>query len=92
MDNKRRAKIRKAIKMLQTTQPNFDDARELLEDVLSDEEMARDNMEEFFSETDRYQVMCDNCDYLDEAISEIDEDDSDCVDAVVAALTQIDGI
>lgn len=92
MNKKTKMKIKKLIVELQSATPDLEDARDTLADILFDEETSRDNMEEYFSETERYQTISENCDALDEAIDAIDVDDLGCVGDVISALRQIDGV
>lgn len=92
MNNARRTVIRKMIEELQSSHPDWELIEDELNGVLEEEEEVRDNMEEHFSETERYQIISNNCDYLQEAIDEIDPDDPDCGEAVIESLQQIDGI
>ena len=92
MNKKTKTKIKKLIIELQSGHPDLEDVHDVLSDILFDEEMERDNMEEYFSETERYQIISDNCDALDEAVDSIDIDNPDCIEDVVAALKQIDGV
>lgn len=51
----------------------IDKALDILRDVLSEEEVVKDNLEEHFSGTTRYQEIEDICDALDEAISTLED-------------------
>lgn len=92
MNNARRKIIRSIIAELQTKEPNWDWVEEELSGVLDEEEEVRDNMEEHFSETERYQIVSDNCDSLQDAIDAIDPDDAGCAKEIISALQQIDGM
>lgn len=92
MNNARRKAIRKVINELGKQSPDWEFVEDELNDVLMEEEEARDNMEEYFSETEKYQIVSDNCDCLQEAIDAIDPDDADCAVTIVEVLEQIDGI
>lgn len=92
MNKKNKTRLKKVISGLQMTPPDFSNAQDEIEDVLADEEMSKDNMEEYFSETERYQIISDNCDALDEALGYLDANDPECVGDVIDALCQIDGV
>lgn len=81
-----------AIEKLQKDKPDIETARSILEDILSEEEDARDNIPESLQDSDRYQVCEESCDLLEQAIEELgDEEDTDIGD-VLNTLAQIDGV
>lgn len=81
-----------AIEKLQKDKPDIETARSILEDILSEEEDARDNIPESLQDSDRYQVCEESCDLLEQAIDELgDEEDTDIGD-VLNTLAQIDGV
>lgn len=92
MKKQNRQKIQRLLEDLKSGAPDLHAAEELIDDLLYIEKESRDNLEEKFSETERYQIISDNCDALDEALAMIDADDPDCVESVIEALLQIDGI
>lgn len=92
MNKKMRARVSKLIQSLQGSNPDLGVAQDILSDILDTEETSRDNVEEYFPDSDLYCTLSDNCDYLEEAIDSIDVDDPDCVEDVIKALQQIDGI
>lgn len=92
MDKKRKKKVRLLIGLLRQPEPNFEEIQSELEYLKEVEEEARDNKEEYFSETEQYQILSENCDYLEEALDNLDPDDPDCAEDIIAALQQIDGV
>lgn len=81
-----------ATKELRGKRPDLDAARSILEDVLSEEEEARDNTPESLQESERYRVCEENCDLLEQAIDNLcNEEDTD-VEDVLNTLAQIDGV
>lgn len=81
-----------AIEKLQKDKPDIETARSILEDILNEEEDARDNIPESLQDSDRYQVCEESCDLLEQAIDELgDEEDTDIGD-VLNTLAQIDGV
>lgn len=92
LNNSRRRRLRLAIEKLQKDKPDIETARSILEDILSEEEDARDNIPESLQDSDRYQVCEESCDLLEQAIDELgDEEDTDIGD-VLNTLAQIDGV
>ena len=94
LNNARRKRIRLVIKQLRGGDPNIDNIRFDLEDLLSEEEEAKENMPESKQDSDTYMIQEESCDYLQEAIDEldsVDEDDPDYAD-VISALENIDGV
>lgn len=92
LNNMRRRQIRAAIKELQKDKPNIDVARSILEDVLSEEEDARDNTPESLQESDRYQVCEESCDLLEQAIDDLGNEEETDIGDVLDTLAQIDGV
>lgn len=92
LNNTRRQRIRAAIKELQKDKPDIDVARSILEDVLSEEEDARDNTPESLQESDRYQVCEESCDLLEQAIDDLCNEDGIDIEDVLDTLAQIDGV
>lgn len=94
MNEKRRKRIRTAIKLLRGSSPELEDIRDELEDLLAEEEESMDNIPESLQDTDRYMTMEESCGYLQDAIDEldgVDEEDPDYSD-IIAALENIDGV
>lgn len=92
MNNSRRRRLRLAIEKLRKDKPEIETARNILEDILSEEEDARDNIPESLQDSDRYQVCEESCDLLEQAIDVLgDEEDTDIED-VLNTLAQIDGV
>ena len=94
MNNTRRKTIRGIINRLTSECADLDMIRNEIEDLLSEEEEARDNTPENLQNSDIYTVKEESCDYLQEALDEldnIDEDDHDYT-CVVKALENIDGV
>lgn len=80
------------MKELRRKRPDLDAARSILEDVLSEEEEARDNTPESLQESERYGVCEESCDLLEQAIDDLcNEEDTD-VEDVLNTLAQIDGV
>lgn len=50
-----------------------EEAYEDLDIILDEESEARDNMEEYFSDTERFEISCDACDSLENAMSSLEE-------------------
>lgn len=92
MNNNRRKVIRAVIKELKSNEPDFDAIESDLTDVLDEETEAMENTPESLQDTDRYSIMEESCDLLQEAIDEIDPDDADCIATIVKLLEQIDGV
>lgn len=92
MNNMRRQQIRVAIKELQKDKPDVDAARSILEDVLSEEEDARDNIPESLQESDRYQVCEDSCDLLEQVIDDLGNEEETDIEDALNTLAQIDGV
>ena len=92
MNNIRRKRIRMVIKELQGPAPDWDYVESELNDLLSEENEAFENIPENLQDTDRYIIAEESCDYLDEAIGYIDPDDDDCTAYVIETLQQIDGV
>lgn len=92
LDNTRRRRIRAAIKELQKDKSNIDEVRDILEDILSEEENVRDNTPESFHELDRYQICEESCDLLEQAIDDLSNEEDTDIEAVLDTLAQIDGI
>lgn len=80
-----------AIEKLRKDKPEIETARNIMEDILSEEEDARDNIPESLQDSDRYQVCEESCDLLEQAIDALDEEDTDIED-VLNTLAQIDGV
>lgn len=59
-----------------------EDAYEDLDSILDEESESRDNMEEYFSDTERFEISCDACDSLENAMSSLEEAISNMEDAV----------
>ena len=59
--------------MNKTQRKKLEEARDLLEEVTTEEEEKLDNMYDNFSETERYQNMEEHKDTLEEAKEQIDE-------------------
>lgn len=94
MNEKRRKRIRAAIKLLNGSNPDLEDIKDELEDLLAEEEESMENMPESLQDTDRYMTMEESCGYLQDAIDEldgIDEEDPDYSDAI-KVLEGIDGV
>lgn len=94
MNNKRRKAIRKIIAQLIEDDVDLDDIRSDLEDLLAEEEEARDNTPENLLDSDAYTTREESCDHLQEAIDELDNVDEADPDYtyVVKALENIDGV
>lgn len=92
LNNMRRQQIRVAIKELQKDKPDVDAARSILEDVLSEEEDARDNIPESLQESDRYQVCEDSCDLLEQVIDDLGNEEETDIEDALNTLAQIDGV
>lgn len=92
LNNTRRRQIKMAIKELQKDKPDIDMARSILEDVLSEEEDARDNTPESLQESDRYQVCEESCDLLEQAINDLGDEEDTNIEDVLDTLAQIDGV
>lgn len=92
LNNTRRRQIRAAIKELQKDKPDIDVARSILEDVLDEEEDARDNTPESLQESDRYQVCEESCDLLEQAIDDLGNKEDTSIEDVLDTLAQIDGV
>lgn len=94
MNNSRRKRIRLIIKKFLDGNWDVDDIRFELEDLLSEEEEAMENMPESRQDSDTYAIQEESCEYLQEAIDELDDLDGDNSDysGVIAALKNIDGV
>lgn len=92
LNNTRRRQIRMAIKELQKDKPDIDMVRSILEDVLSEEEDARDNIPESLQESDRYQVCEESCDLLEQAIDDLGNEENTNIEDVLDTLAQIEGV
>lgn len=94
MNDKRRKAIRKIIKRLIEEDVDLNDVRSELEDILTEEEWARDNTPENLLNSEAYTTRDESCDHLQEAIDELDSiDESDPDYTYVArALENIDGV
>lgn len=92
MNNIRRQQIRAVIKELREGKLDIDMARSILEDVLSEEEDARDNTPESLQESDRYQVCEESCDLLEQAIDDLGNEEDADIEDVLNTLSQIDGV
>lgn len=90
LNNARRRQIRAIIKKLQKDNLDIDVAISKLEDILSDEEDARDNTPESLQESERYQVCEESCDLLEQAIDELSNEDEADIEEVLNTLAQID--
>lgn len=66
MNKARRSTLKTVINMLET-------ARDLLDDIASDESDAKDALEERFSETERFSQMENNVDALESARDDLDD-------------------
>lgn len=66
MNKARRDKLQNSIRFLKT-------AKDIVEDVRDEESDCADNMPENLQESDRYSIMMDAIDYLDEACANIEE-------------------
>lgn len=92
MNNTRRKIIWQVIEALKSGEPDWEWITDELNDVLSEEEEVRDNMEEHFSETERFQIVDDNCTSLQDAIDAIEPEDPDCIEEIINSLREVDGI
>lgn len=94
MNNARRKTIRTIIKMLREDNPDVNGIRDDLEDLLAEEEEAMENLPESLQESERYMIMEESCEYLQEALDELDDADEDDLDfaSVILSLEQIDGV
>lgn len=93
MNETRRRKIRRIIKRLPVANPaELTQIAEELDDLLIEEEEARDNTPEGLQDTDRFSVCEESCDYLAEAVDTLDADDPSTVQDVIDILNQIDGV
>ena len=92
MDNTRRRRIRKVIKMLESRSFDWDDIQAELEDIKEEEEDKHDSMPESKWDSDAYVIQEESIDYLEEAIDSIDPEDEDAARTVIDVLEQIDGV
>lgn len=98
MNDSRRRRIRKIIKMVGNPNQDWEAIRMELSDLLDEENEAMENIPESLQDSDRYYVCEESVDYLETALSaaDVDMDDPEscleAVDEIVDALSQIDGV
>lgn len=98
MNDARRRRIRKIIKMVSNPNPEWDEIQMELSDLLDEETEAMENIPENMQDTQRYEICEESIDHLEAALSaaDVDEDDPDSVleaiEEIVEELNQIDGI
>lgn len=92
MRKRARQKIQCLVNNIRAHKAQIACVREMLEDVLLQEEMSRDNLEEYFSETEMYERISNNCDYLECAIETLDDEEDTSMHDAALILCQIDGI
>lgn len=99
MNNTRRRRIRKLIAALMTRSHDWDDVKNELEDILSEEQEAMDNIPESLQDTERYVIAEESVDYLETAssLADVDPDDEeeaiqDVIDELIETLQSIDGV
>lgn len=74
-------KIRR--KQLEAIEAVIRDAQSRLEDIMQEEEDARDNIPESLMYTERYEKMNEACDFLYDAISNLEESIENIIGAIV---------
>ena len=98
MNDARRRRIRKIIKMVSNPNPEWDEIQMELSDLLDEETEAMENIPESMQDTQRYEICEESVDHLEAALSaaDVDEDDPDSVleaiEEIIEELNQIDGI
>lgn len=98
MNDARRRRIRKIIKMVSNPNPEWDEIQMELSDLLDEETEAMENIPESMQDTQRYEICEESIDRLEAALSaaDVDEDDPDSVleaiEEIIEELNQIDGI
>lgn len=98
MNDTRRRRIRKIIKMISNPNPEWDEIQMELSDLLDEETEAMENIPENMQDTQRYEICEESIDHLEAALSaaDVDEDDPDSVleaiEEIIEELNQIDGI
>lgn len=92
VNNMRRRSIREAILKLRGDKPDIESVRNILEDVLIEEEDSRDNTPESLQESDRYQASEESCDLLEQAIDALGNEEDTDIEDVLNTLVQIDGV
>lgn len=92
MNAKRRKTIISAIHGLTQMDPDLTAILDDLEDVLFDEEEARDATPEPLQNTERWEICCESCNCLEEAIDMLRQDEASGAGDAIPVLLQIDGI
>lgn len=93
MNNTNRKSIRTIIGYLRENNCDTENVIDELEDLLADEEEKMENIPESLQETERYHIMEESCEYLQEAIDELENsEEGNGYSEVIKILRNIDGV